>query len=527
MPTPRSVTIVAVLTFAWPLRAEEPPVHDELHAGRRVGLTAALTVVEKLEAGDQQKFSGIAAWLADFRKATVGIDLKGEPAKWPAFDVDAVVTRNPHFWQLYYEIAPADPGLVLLHAGLLLLGGEANRCSYLLLVAGQRPGIPAPVRDGFAKIIAAAQEVTKKPNALIDEGIKLHDAGDYEAAMKKYQQALALWPQSSFAHYELGQSRHLLGLKKAGKKLPKDGVQVNRGEKLAAEVEESYARARRHDPLQAMAYQGDDREVIGGFMALAQMGLPAWRKLRNARDEAVPDKVVMEIGVAFQKAGAHDLALTACAVVAARRGRYQADDHPFISTSLKKLAPGEATEETLKKLAGESIAVRQIIAPEAAKPKKAADFEVKQVVLYVRAQELESRIGSKVDPYADYMKKVWETAAEHWKDLPKGPRQTMLLIIGVKPGKAARVWYTLAEGGVKDEALAALTKKLEALPAVEVKRPVVAALQVDLWGGPENSVEGPPPETLQFPKAWREAAKAKGVTLRIPLDDDDIKVIWP
>jgi len=175
-------------------------------------------------------------------------------------------------------------------------------------------------------------------------------------------------------------------LKKAGKKLPKEGVNVNPGEKLDAEVDASYARARRHDPLQVMAYQGDDQDVIGGYFALTKMGLPAWQKLRRANGDRVPDRVLMEICAPFQKAGAHDLALTGVAILAARRGRYNPDDHPFIEASLKKLAPGDEAEAILKKLAGKELAVRQLVAPEATAPKKAAEFEVKQVVLYIRPQ---------------------------------------------------------------------------------------------------------------------------------------------
>src|SRR5262245_65889631 len=117
----RAMTLFIVSTFVVQTRADEPPAHPELHAARRVGFTIALTVVEKLEAGDQEKFPGIKAWLADFRQATKGIDAKGDAVKWPAFDADGVLSRNPHFWQLYYEIAPGDPGLATLHAGLLLL----------------------------------------------------------------------------------------------------------------------------------------------------------------------------------------------------------------------------------------------------------------------------------------------------------------------------------------------------------------------------------------------------------------------
>jgi hypothetical protein len=41
-------------------------------------------------------------------------------------DVDALVTNNPHYWQAYYEVVPGDPGLGLLHGGLLHFGGETR-----------------------------------------------------------------------------------------------------------------------------------------------------------------------------------------------------------------------------------------------------------------------------------------------------------------------------------------------------------------------------------------------------------------
>src|SRR2546425_438669 len=88
-----------------------------------------------------------------------GSPTESPPDKWPALDVDALVSRNPNFWRAYFEIAPGDPGLMLLHAGLLLSAGEATRASYLLVVAGQRPGVPKEIQQGFQIILAHAQKV--------------------------------------------------------------------------------------------------------------------------------------------------------------------------------------------------------------------------------------------------------------------------------------------------------------------------------------------------------------------------------
>jgi tetratricopeptide (TPR) repeat protein len=385
-----SLFAVAALAAARPCRADEPAANPDLHAARRIGLTLALTIVEKLEDGDNKDFPRIKAWLGDFRKAIKGIDPKGDAGKWPAFDADVVLTRNPHFWQLYFELAPADPGLALLHAGLLLYGGEGTRASYLLTIAAQRQGLPPPAREGFGAISRVVQKLYDRPSELLKEGTELHDAGDYEGAKKKYREALALWPQYGMAHYEWGFSQHFLELKKAGKKPPKDGVIINGEGSLGKEVTAAYEQARKHDPLLLHGYQGDDRRVIAGALALMKTGLPAWRKIADAEDKRVPNRVLIDLASALQEAGVHDLALAAKAVLAARNNRYLPEDHAFLAASLKKLAPGEVTEATLKKLAGEKMVVRPLMAPEQEKaenPKKQGDFEVKQVVQYVRPQE--------------------------------------------------------------------------------------------------------------------------------------------
>ena len=103
--------------------------------------------------------------------------------KWPAVDVDSLMSRNPSFWQAYFEIAPGDPGLMVVHAGLLIGAGEISRGSYILVIAVQRPGIPAEFRKAMLGLLSTCGKAGEASNALVNEGIKLHDKGDYDAAL--------------------------------------------------------------------------------------------------------------------------------------------------------------------------------------------------------------------------------------------------------------------------------------------------------------------------------------------------------
>jgi hypothetical protein len=513
-----------VAALGTPLPGQTPPTrppHRALDEARRAGWELALLVVQKLEAGDSKPFPGIAAWLKDLRKATAGMDLKAAPAEWPPLDVDALVTRNPKFWQAYYEIAPADPGLMLLHAGLLLSAGEANRASYLITVAAQRPGVPKAVRQGFEILLGHAQKVAQRPEALVRQGIRLHDRGDYDGALKKYREALALWPGYGFAHYETGLSRFVRDLVAAGEKPPPPGsVLVNGGRKLSHEVAAAYGRARRHDPLQVNAYQGDDPQVIRGLLALVKKGMPAWEKLVKARGERVPDSVLQDLAAAFQEADIHELALAVRQVLAARRGRYAPADHPFITTSLRKVAPGQPTEEVLKQLGGGELKVRQLIAPEAAPAGEPKAVELSQLRLYVPNAEMPKRVGDDVKPLVNYIKALEKAAADGLAG-EKLPRAKGLLIaVGIKPGKKSRVWCESVEGEIPDPILRKLEKELAKVEAIPVKNGAMAfGMEVRLNG---QRVRRFP----EFPAAWREAARRSGTKLLVP-PDELFKVIWP
>jgi tetratricopeptide (TPR) repeat protein len=247
-----------------------------------------------------------------------------------------------------------------LNAGLLLSGGEAQRAADLITIYGQCPNLPPAIRNFMGLLLRSCGSAGVESDKLVNEGIKLYDAGDYAAALKKHDAAIALWPQNGFAHYERGLTLSRQHWEAAGIKVPTKGVTAN-GPKPPPEALAAYALARQHHPFQIQAYQGTDQAVINGFMVMAQTGLPAWQKIRAAGDAAAPDEVLTELAEACQQAQQHELALAVRQIIVARRGRYDAADHPFITKSLQALASGEATDATLKRLAGGKLMFRQLI----------------------------------------------------------------------------------------------------------------------------------------------------------------------
>lgn len=137
-------------------------------------------------------------------------------------------------------------------------------------------------------------------------------------------------------------------------------VEVNNGKKNPPEVDSAFAKAPRHDPFQMMAYQGDNKEVIQGFLVLTKRGKPLVKDWKTQ----VNDEVIEQLASACQEAGIHELALLTRQVLVARRVNYAPADHPFITRSLTKLAPGETTEGVLKRLAKGTLKLRQLVEPE-------------------------------------------------------------------------------------------------------------------------------------------------------------------
>ncbi|WP_406697983.1 hypothetical protein V5E97_03920 [Singulisphaera sp. Ch08] len=364
--------VIAALVSAIAIYArgqEAPPLEkaatEHLVEARQFGWMAVASIIDNLGKSDPKKFPGLRAFAEDYAKATRGLDPSRPPAEWPAVDVDALVTQNPNFWRANYEIRPGDPAWMYTHAGLLLACGEATRAQQILALARQSRGTPKQMHEALDQMLSVVASVIRDANEAVGEGIKLYDKGDKDGAIGRYRDALKVWPQNSFAHYELGLSLRAQAMEARGEVVPKLGTIQVAPQQLPKipEVEECFARARRHDPLRWEAYQGAGPEVLPRLVAL-QVGLKAWAVIMTSPAMRAPEEALLKTSEACQLAGVHELALAGRQVVVGRRGGLGRPDHIFISTSLRALAPGPQSEATLQYLDNPRIEMRSLIDPE-------------------------------------------------------------------------------------------------------------------------------------------------------------------
>lgn len=334
-------------------------LHADPEAVRVDAWKVAQAIVEKMGDTAGGDFPGLNVWRREFKEA-------GEIPL--AVDVDKLVTNNTHWWVAYYEVAPGDPALMLLHCELLLAGGEAQRAQQLAAIYLQRPGIPQLYREGLRSAIGECAKAQAPAHALTREGIALHDQGDYDGAIAKYDAALKAWPASGWTAYERGFSLRTRALTKAGKPLPKNGsIMLNDTDSAELperpEIDAAFALARQHDPLQMAAYQGDGAMKVP-LLAMIEKVLPAWQKIQLDVTKPLEEKLFAQMAEGLVEAGTHEYALAARQVVIARRRKYAPEDHPILSKELRALAPSAAIERTVSLLAGRTMPGRVFVPPE-------------------------------------------------------------------------------------------------------------------------------------------------------------------
>ncbi|WP_206026275.1 tetratricopeptide repeat protein [Roseimicrobium sp. ORNL1] len=320
--------------------------------GRKMGVTIVQLMNDNVSGRDPANFPGIAAWLKGAGKTYNDLNREHPSNDWRRLDADNLVTGNPEFWQMYYEVVPADPGLFMLHAGALLAAGDANRCGYVLRLFFHSGNVDEQTRRYLISIYQYSQQFQEPSHALVQKGVKQHDAGEYDAALASYRQALDLWPRNGWAHYEVG---HTLRTK---------NKTVTQNE---ASVAQAFARARRFQPMQMAAWQGKKSE-IPGFEGYYEHIMGPWEKSLKSLDYQMTDAELEAFANALQEAEIDDLALAARQILIHKRGRYIPEDHPFITTSLRRLAPGKETESTLKKLAGAEMVATEMYIPSPGSP---------------------------------------------------------------------------------------------------------------------------------------------------------------
>lgn len=362
-------TLACALRLGAETVPEEPPA-DPRETAKREAWTSVVLIVSLLEQGDNTAFPGIRAWLDDFRQ-TAAITPAPESGKpFPPLDIDALVTRNPHFWAAFYEVQPGDPGLALLHAALLLSGGEAQRASVVAALGLQRPGIPEEIKRGLTSVIAHCQSAQARSMHLVEVGVKLYDQQEFAVALKSFDAAIAEWPANGCAHYERGSTLRMKAIADARREAASDPAsEPVKPPSDPPGTTDSFARARRHDPLHLLAYQGDDPALLTGLMALVRSGMGVWESIRKQPEHPAKTVQLREFSEACRTAAIDDFALVIRQLVVAANRRYSTLDRDHISESLGRLAPEALTAPLLARIGGETrLPARQIVVPAVVEP---------------------------------------------------------------------------------------------------------------------------------------------------------------
>ena len=387
------------------LHADPPPApEDPRAAAKREAWTSTVLIVSLLEQGNNQAFPGIRAWLEDFHQTAASTPPPEAGKPFPPLDADALVTHNPHFWSAFYEVQPGDPGLALLHAAVLLSGGEAQRASVLAIFGLQRPAIPEEIRRGLTSLLAHCHSAQASSAELVREGVALYDRRDFTGALGKFDRAIAEWPANGSAHYERGVTLRVKAIEEARRVSLAAQTAVPEDFADPPGTAECFARARRFDPFHLLAYQGDDPAMLAGMMVLVRFGLPIWENIRKHPEQPQKTGPLRAFSEACRDAAIDDFALVLRQLVVASNRRYGIEDRDLIEGCLQRLAPGALSASLLARVSGETrLPARQLVVPLVVEPPEPAP---------AKAEPPPPSVAKKTEPAAKPKGKGKPTAAK-------------------------------------------------------------------------------------------------------------------
>ena len=336
---------------------------NELQDAQRAGWDTASLLAQGMSAADARRFPGIHEWLKEYRAAGGMPGKRAGPGPIPRIDVDRLVTRNPAFWRAYFEMAPGDPGTMLLHGSLLLAGAEVSRSAYVLILARQTPVIAKPMLEAMNALLQHAQRTLEWGLQSVAPAIKLHEEGSPGAAAARFKSVLELWPSNAIAHYELAVALSAQQYVAAGRKPPpRNRLSIHSDIDASREVKAAYAQARQHDPLLIRAYQGDEPAAAEALLVLGKTVRPLWDIVSRDTQAETRDDALRSLASALREAGLTELALSASQVVIGREGGYDESDRKTVAADLRALAPA-AANPVMKRLAQPRPELARIVLP--------------------------------------------------------------------------------------------------------------------------------------------------------------------
>lgn len=343
--------------------AASPGALTVVQDAQRAGWDTASVLAQGLAAADPKWFPGMQAWLKEYRAAGGTPGKRAASGPIPKIDVDRLVSRNPAFWRAYFEMAPGDPGAMLLHASLLLAGGEASRAAYVLIIARQTVEIDKGLLQAMNELLVHAQRAINAGAQQVADAVTLYEKGGHEAVLPRLKSAVYAWPANALAHYETALAL-LAQQYTASGKAPPSRARLGLHSDLtpSREVRSAYERARRHDPLLIRAYQGDETDSGDVLLVLGKAVRPLWDIVARDIKAETRDEDLRSLATALRDAGITELGLALGQVVNGREGGYDDDDRKSIAAALKVLAPA-AADLVVKRLAQPKAELARIVLP--------------------------------------------------------------------------------------------------------------------------------------------------------------------
>ena len=114
----------------------------------------------------------------------------------PSVAIGRLVDHNPDFWSAYYEIAPGDPLMVMLHVGLLLSAGEVVRADRVATLAINFGRMELEYRKELVGLDAHAQIVIHVSHGDAEELDRLRRIREYAALAEKARAAPVICPRT-------------------------------------------------------------------------------------------------------------------------------------------------------------------------------------------------------------------------------------------------------------------------------------------------------------------------------------------
>jgi len=263
-------------------------------------------------------FPGVTALARDLR--AVGLE-PTTPRGVPPIDVSRLVDHNPNFWSAYYEIAPGDPLMDMLHVSLLLAAGDVVRADRVATLAINFGRMELEYRKELVGLDAYAQIVIHVSRGSVEGLERLRRAGKFAELAQEARAALAVWPRNPVAWGQLAAAQQALA-----------GPAAAGGDPAASR---SRAELHRIDPLSVA-------ESPAGSSEPAAVG--ETRRLWTLIDEdkaTGDDQLLERFARSAQAAGLDELALVAHSLVAGWHEGSTPLEENFVQTCLQRLVGSE------------------------------------------------------------------------------------------------------------------------------------------------------------------------------------------